>query len=208
MKPRILLYEDNEMLRQSLAGMLQLSPEMEVVGSFANTVQLEVHLQELCPDIILMDIDMPGRNGVESVKCIRKMSPEVLILMLTVFDDHSNVLKAITAGASGYLLKKHASEKLISAIKDLAAGGAPMSPTIARLILTNLQKNTQETYGLSHRETQVLNFLSNGYSFKMIATELCISIDTIKTHAKNIYSKLQVNSQVEAVSKALKEGLV
>ncbi len=159
-----------------------------------------------------MDIDLPGTNGIEAVKKIRGFNPGVYILMLTVFDDNKHVLDAICAGASGYLLKKYLPEKLIDAIHEVRHGGAPMSPGIARLVIAQLQQQTApdnlNRYQLTAREKEILSSLSEGNSYKLIAAQFDISIDTVRTHIKHIYDKLQVRSQTEAVSKAINERLV
>ena len=155
---------------------------------------------------------MPGINGIEAVKKVREFDKEVQIIMLTVFDDNTHVFEAIYAGANGYLLKKYVSDKLLSAISEVLEGGAPMSPSIARMIIGNLQQPVQQVpennYQLTTREKETLQLLSQGNSFKMIAAELGISIDTVRTHIKRIYDKLHVRSQIEAVSKAINEKLV
>jgi len=154
---------------------------------------------------------MPGKNGIEAVKTIRRFNQEAQIMMLTVFDDNKHIYDAICAGASGYLLKKNISDKLLPSIYEILQGEAPMSPGIARMIIQNLQQqpNTEENkYHLTPREKEILLALSQGNSFKMIAAQLFISIDTIRTHSKNIYQKLQVHTQIEAVSKAINEKLL
>lgn len=205
---RILIFEDSQTLRESLVQMLELEKDFQVVGHFPHTRFAEEKINSLEADIVLMDIDMPGRNGIETVRQIRRQNKTIQIIMITVFDDSPHVYEALCAGANGYLLKKQASEKLVSAIHDVHQGGAPMSPSIARMIISNMQKSSPDNFGLTNRELDVLTALSTGKSFKMIASAMEISIDTVKTHAKRIYDKLQVNSQVEAVIKAMKEGLV
>lgn len=205
---RILIFEDSQTLRESLVQMLELENDFQVVGHFPHTQFAEEKINSLAADIVLMDIDMPGRNGIETVRQIRRQNKTIQIIMITVFDDSPHVYEALCAGANGYLLKKQASEKLVSAIHDVHQGGAPMSPSIARMIINNMQKSSSDHFGLTNRELDVLTALSTGKSFKMIASAMDISIDTVKTHTKRIYDKLQVNSQVEAVIKAMKEGLV
>jgi DNA-binding NarL/FixJ family response regulator len=156
-----------------------------------------------------MDIDMPGMTGIEAVKQIRKFNSTVPIIMLTVFDDNEHVFEALKSGASGYLLKKHLSEKLFDAIDEALSGGAPMSPSIARMVIESMRKPGNENpYQLTTREKEILASLSSGNSYKMIAAQLEISLDTVRTHIKKVYEKLQVHSQTEAVSKAINEKLV
>lgn len=207
----ILLYDDNVSLRESLEKLVHFSNELLLLGSFGHVQNVKAQVEELQPDVILMDIDMPGLNGIEAVKQIRKFDQKVLIIMLTVFEDNVHVLDAIVAGASGYLLKKHISDKLMNAIKEVMEGGAPMSPGIARMVIESMQQKQaadSNKYQLTQREKEILASLSKGNSFKMIGADLEISIDTVRTHIKRIYEKLQVHSQTEAVSKAVNERIV
>jgi DNA-binding NarL/FixJ family response regulator len=208
----ILLYEDNDHLRESLAGLLALSKDLLLLGNFPGATAVVQQVKELRPDVILMDIDMPGLNGIEAVKQVRMVDRKVQIIMLTIFDDNRHVLDAICAGASGYLLKKHLSDRLPDAIHQVMQGEPPMSPGIARMIIQNMQEQSVRPaapeYGLTAREKEILAQLSKGKALKIIAADLNISIDTVRTHIKNIYEKLQVHSQAEAVSKALNDGLV
>lgn len=210
MAARILIYEDNDLLRDSIRSMLALSPEIAVCGEFKNPSDIVQQVTEIEPDLILMDIDMPEVNGIEAVKRIRTFNHHVVIIMLTVFDDNDHVFDAICAGASGYLLKKHISSKLFDSINESLDGGAPMSPSIARMVISAMHRKTNapNSYQLTARETEILASLSRGNSYKLIAAEFSISIDTVRSHIKKIYEKLQVHSQTEAVSKALNEGLV
>ena len=204
----ILLYEDNDSLRESIASMLFLSERFRVGGSFANVLSVLDEIKNHKPDAILMDIDMPGMTGIEAVKKIRATGSAVPIIMLTVFDDNRNVFDAICAGASGYLLKKHISAKLFDALDEVMAGGAPMSPSIARMVIASMQPASPNPYQLTPREKDVLKSLSTGNSYKLIAAEFEISVDTVRTHLKKVYEKLQVHSQTEAVSKAINERLI
>lgn len=206
----ILLYEDNDNLRESISMLLNLSDGYEVLGAFADCLRVENQVRDLSPDVILMDIDMPRMNGMEAVKKIRAFNKVIQIIMITVFDDNEHVFMALSAGANGYLLKKNISDRLIVSIAEVLEGGAPMSPAIARMVINNMHKQQQvkDSYRLTNREKEILQLLSGGSSFKMIAAALNLSLETIRTHTKHIYDKLHVNSQVEAVSKALNEKLV
>jgi DNA-binding NarL/FixJ family response regulator len=209
MAVRVLIFEDNELLRDSLAALIGLNDQFTLVGTRPNVLSVEHDVKDLNPDVILMDIDMPGMTGIEAVKKIRSFNCVVAVLMLTVFDDNKNVFEAIRAGASGYLLKKHITSKLYHAIQEAVDGGAPMSPSIARMVISSLQTPVRSnTYQLTPRETEILSLLSKGESYKRIASELNISLDTVRTHIKKIYDKLHVHSQTEAVSKAIHERLV
>ncbi|MEQ1588662.1 MAG: response regulator transcription factor [Cyclobacteriaceae bacterium] len=204
----VLIFEDNHLLRESISSLIALKEDLRLVGALENVLSAKTHVTELKPDLILMDIDMPGMSGIEAVKQIRSFNQTVPIIMLTVFDDNHHVLEAIRAGASGYLLKKYLSTKLFDSIDDVLSGGAPMSPSIARMVIASMQKSTANPYQLTHREKEILTLLSQGNSYKIIAAQSDISLDTVRTHIKKIYEKLQVHSQTEAVSKALNEKLV
>jgi DNA-binding NarL/FixJ family response regulator len=205
----VLIYEDNQLLRESLSSMVKINERLRLTGAFENVLQIEKQIKEHHPDIVFMDIDMPGMTGIEAVKKIRVFNNDLPILMLTVFDDNSHVFEAICAGASGYLLKKHISNRLFDAVDEVMAGGAPMSPSIARMVIASMQqKPTLNVYQLTAREKEILTSLSKGNSYKLIASEFQISMDTVRTHIKKIYEKLHVHSQTEAVSKAINEKLV
>jgi DNA-binding NarL/FixJ family response regulator len=205
----ILIYEDNTSLRESLNTLLTLSPSYLVLGAFEDCSQVVQQLEAAQPDVILMDIDLPGINGIEAVKRIRRVNKEVQIIMLTVFDDNTHVYDALYAGANGYLLKKYISDKLINSIAEVLQGGAPMSPSIARMVISHMHETTTNNdYQLTPREKEILQSLSKGNSFKLIAAELGISLETVRTHIKHIYDKLHVQSQIEAVSKAINERLI
>ena len=205
----IILYEDNHDLRESIRLVLSEVDHMVVIGDFENCNKVQDQVKAAKPDVILMDIDMPGTTGIEAVRIIRQFNQKTHIIMLTVFDDNAHVLDAICAGASGYLLKKSIPDKLVSAIDEVLAGGAPMTPSIAKLVIASMHRNKDAAkYQLTDREKEVLTLLAQGNSFKMMASTLFVSIDTVRTHIKNVYEKLQVHSQTEAVSKAYREKLI
>lgn len=210
MSVSILIFEDNNSLRDSIISLLESIPQFKVIGSFPNCIDVRSRVKETNPTLILMDIDMPGMNGIEAVKEIRSFNAEAHIIMLTVFDDNRHVFEAICAGASGYLLKRYIAESLADSIYEVLGGGAPMSPSIAKMVIQSMQKNSKPTnqYQLTAREKEILSSLSSGNSYKLIASELKISLDTVRTHIKHIYEKLHVHSQTEAVSKAIQERLV
>ena len=210
MQAGILLFEDNTVLRESINSLIDFSSDFVLLGSFANAIQVEEQVKALKPELILMDIDMPGLTGIEAVKRIRKFNEEVHIIMLTVFEESETVLNAIFAGASGYLLKKHLTDRLISSMHEVLNGGAPMSPGVARLVIGNMHASTasKNKYDLTSREKEILTSLSEGNSYKIIAEKYFISIDTVRSHLKNIYKKLHVHSQTEAVVKALNEKIL
>lgn len=211
MNTKVLIYDDNEMLRSSMELLLEAEPGMDLVATLSAAGSVEKDLAVWQPEVILMDIDMPGVSGIQAVERIRLVNMELPIIMLTVFDDNENIFNAICAGASGYILKRHISEEIADAIRTVLNGGAPMTGSIARKVLQMLPVNRsgrQEKTNLTARETTILELLVNGYSYKMIAAEVFISIDTVRFHIKKIYEKLHVHSATEAVSKAIKNRLV
>jgi len=188
---------------------------LELAGAYPDCSNLESRIEYSKPDVVLMDIEMPGMNGVEAVKIIKRKFPDITVVMQTVFEDDDKVFDAICSGASGYLLKDTPPSRLMESIKEAYEGGAPMSPSIAKKTLNLFQKflsplsgNTHIDYHLSPREKEVLEGLVNGYSYKMIAANCSISFDTVRTHIRNIYHKLHVASMSEAVAKAIRERLV
>jgi DNA-binding NarL/FixJ family response regulator len=208
---KILIYEDNPQLREGLSMLINGSDGFEVLAAYKNCNDVVAEVEAWKPDVILMDIDMPGVNGIEGLKLIRQVNSDVKILMLTVFDDNKNVFESLKAGANGYVLKKTPPAKLLEYISEAASGGAPMTSSIASQVLkmfSEIQNPVHANYNLSEREKQVLQFLVNGYSYKMIAGEMFIAIDTVRSHIKKIYEKLHVNSKSEAVAKAFKDNII
>lgn len=208
---KILIYDDNEALRTSLEILITEEEDFDLLALMPNAETVETDIKTMKPDVVLMDIDMPEVNGVEAVKRIRKTDETLPVIMLTVFDDNENIFNAICAGASGYILKRYATAELPSAIRMVLTGGAPMTGSVARKVLTMVPQAKsveQEKSNLTQKETTILQFLVNGYSYKMIAADLNISIDTVRFHIKKIYDKLHVHSATEAVSKAIKDKLV
>jgi DNA-binding NarL/FixJ family response regulator len=208
---KVLIFEDNRSLREGLEQLLASAEGITVCGAYADARQAEELTREHEPAVILMDIDMPGITGIEALRKVKAASPQTQIVMLTVFDDDKNIFESIKAGASGYLLKKTPPPKIIEAVKDVAAGGSPMSSSVARQVLHMFSKGSQPSgasFDLTGREKEVLTLLVNGHSYKMVAASLFISIDTVRSHIKNIYEKLHVNSKSEAVAKAIKDNIV
>ncbi|MFM7727186.1 MAG: response regulator [Flavobacteriales bacterium] len=210
-KLRVALFEDNDALRDVLSQVINDHPQLECSGAFSEATQLDALLADSKPDVIVMDIDLPRVNGIEATRRIKQSERPIPVLILTVFEDEVKIFNAICAGAEGYLLKNTTPDKIIDSILDIAQGGSPMSPLVARKVLETFKdKNIsiEKKYDLSARELEVLNLLTQGLSYKLIAAKCFISIDTVKFHAKNIYEKLQVHSKSEAVIVALKHRLV
>ena len=208
---KVLLYEDNPQLREGLTMLITGSDGFEVVAAYKNCENVVDEVNAFEPDVVLMDIDMPVVNGIEGLKRIRAVNDKVKVLMLTVFDDNQNVFQAISNGANGYILKKTPPARLLEYIAEANTGGAPMTASIATQVLkmfANMNTKQGEDYHLSEREKQVLQLLVDGYSYKMIAAEMFIAIDTVRSHIKKIYEKLHVNSKSEAVAKAFKDRIV
>jgi DNA-binding NarL/FixJ family response regulator len=215
MSLRITIFDDNKNIRESITMLLDTDPNFEVVGSYSHVLDCLDDIKESNPDIVLMDIEMPGMSGIEAVKKIKKEFPQIQILMQTVFEDDDRVFDSICSGASGYILKSFLNTKLIEALIELQYGGSPMSPSIARKVLTKMQMIPQYVrpeeapdYNLTPREKEVLGCIVEGLAYKMIADKLSISYETVRSHVKKIYEKLHVASLSEAVSKALKERIV
>ena len=201
----VIIYEDNHFLRESLSSLISSAPDFELCGAYENCNEVEAQVDVLKPDVVLMDIEMTGVNGIEGLKIIRKKFPAVNVLILTVFEDNDRVFEAICAGATGYLLKKTPPRRILDAIEDVHNGGAPMSSSIARKVLELFPKQparSEEIDKLTQREQQVLQLLINGYSYKMIASELNVTLETIRTYIKRLYEKLHVHSVTEAIGKA------
>jgi DNA-binding NarL/FixJ family response regulator len=208
---RILLYEDNTQLREGLSILLGGTPGYELAGAFSNCTNVLNDIKQTNPDVILMDIDMPQMTGIQGLKLLRENNIDTKVLMLTVFDDNNNVFEAIRTGANGYILKKTPPAKLLEYIDDALNGGAPMTSSIATQVLNMFAtQHTAKTddFNLSPREQEVLNLLVEGFSYKLIADKLFISMDTVRSHIKKIYDKLHVNSKSQAVAKTLKANSV
>lgn len=207
---RIILYEDNVDLRESMSVLFKGAPDIEFMGAFMNCEHVVEHMKSLSPEIVLMDIDMPGTNGIEGLKLIKAAYPKIEILMLTVFDDNKHIFEAICNGASGYILKTSTPSLIIDSIYQLQKGGAPMSPGIARKVLQLFPKTIASSpdYALSPREKETLSFLVKGHSYKMIAEQMGVTVFTINAHCKKIYEKLHVHSNTEAIVKAVGERII
>src|SRR5450432_1229549 len=204
----IIIFEDNEQLRESLEVLLNSSAEFEVLGAYNHCLQAANIIRRLNPDVVIMDIDLPEQSGIEGTRIIKETKPDTAVIMYTMFEDYKKIFDSLCAGANGYILKITTPYKLFDAIKEVMDGGAPMSPTIARRVLQSFQqKNIQQLYDLSKRENEILELLTEGYSIKLIASELRIAYETVRSHLKNIYAKLHVNCGKEAIVKVLREKI-
>lgn len=225
---RLAIFEDNRDFRESLLQLFRFTPDIAVVGAYPDCSQLRTSVAAQKPDVILMDIDMPGMNGIEATSAVKQINPDIQVMMLTVSEEEERVFQALSNGATGYLLKKASPEELLQSVRSVHLGGSPMSPAIARKVLqffrqkpdftaqTAPQSKTQVIFennvdlstGLTPREYEILEGLVDGLSYKMIAARFFISPDTVKNHIQGIYKKLQVHSKGEAISFALKNGIV
>jgi DNA-binding NarL/FixJ family response regulator len=212
MKYKILIYDDDEVLRNSIASLLSLETDFEIIATKSNPFNVLNDIELYTPDVVLMDIEMPVTTGIEGVQKIRTLHQLLPVIMLTVFEDADNIYQAICAGASGYLLKKTDPESIAAGIRDVLNGGAPMTSSIAKKVLkimAPMPTNTSNTVeNLSKREIELLTLMAKGNSYKMIAAALFISVETVRTHVKKIYKKLQVNNASGAVSKAINLKIV
>jgi len=201
------IVEDNDKLRETLARLLDRSGVTRCVSQHGSAEEALKAVPEVRPEVVLMDINLPGMNGVECVRQLKQLVPEIQIIMLTVYEDTENIFKALAAGANGYLLKRTSGKELIEAIQAVHGGGSPMTMHIARKVVQSFQKTTATappTGNLSEREQQVLDLLSQGLIYKEIADKLGIHYETVHTYIRRIYEKLQVRTRTEAVAKFLR----
>lgn len=212
MDKRIVVFDDNNKRRESLEMLINLTEGYVCTGTFSDCSNVVSDVEKSQPDLILMDIEMPNKNGIEGIKLLRKKFPSIIILMQTVFEEDDKIFASIRAGADGYILKKSSPQDMLKAIADALNGGAPMSPSIAKQVLkfvsTSSYTHPIQNYNLTSRESEILSLLVQGLSYKMIADRCQISLYTVNSHIQNIYDKLQVNSAVEAVTKAIDNKIV
>ena len=202
----ISIVEDNDVVREGFVLLINSVDNLQVISSFSNCEDAIKQIRKTPPDIILMDLELPGMNGIEGIKIIKKDLADLDIIVITDHEDSNLVFDALCAGACGYLTKTSNYSKLLQAIDEVKNGGSPMTGNIARMVVESFQRNNNSP--LSRRETEVLELLSRGKSYSIIAEELYIHKETVKSHIKNIYYKLQVNSKDAAIEKALKEKLI
>jgi len=215
-KFRVLLVDDHQLFREGLATILNAQSDFEVIGEASDGLEVLVKARELRPDLILMDVSMPGSNGVEATRKLKQEWPEVTIVMLTVRDEDENLFEALKSGAQGYLLKSIRSHELVSLLRGAMRGEAAITPTLGGRMLAEFRRLSKqapnpledETMSLTKREQDVLSLVAEGASDNEIATSLMISIHTVKTHVRNILAKLHIGRRHEAASYALREGLI
>ena len=210
-KKRVAIVEDIAGIRESLGELLNISDSYECTALYRSMEDALARISFDVPDVVLCDIGLPGMNGLDGMKILKEQYPALLIIMLTVYDDNDRIVEAICAGASGYLLKNTPPEKLIASIDEVVAGGAPMSPEIARRVMELFRTHPPPkvvAHAFPPHEVRLLKMLVDGHNYKTAASELGVSINTISFHMRNIYGKLQVHSKSEAVAKALRNRIV
>ncbi len=203
----VVIVEDDEQIREGISTLINSTDGFILNGAFGNCQALLKNLDDILPSVFLMDISMPGMSGIECTAKIKSAYPDANIIMLTVYEDDAQIFDSLRAGASGYILKRTPLQEIIEAIKDVHSGGAPMTPSIAKRVLNHFNEAGKkiDEYNLTSREKEILNELINGLSYKKIAEALFISLDTVRSHIKNIYQKLHVSSRSEAVAKVIKD---
>lgn len=209
----VAIVEDNDTIREGLAVLINGTSGYKCVGSFRDCESFLLTLNTLDANVVLMDIALPGISGIEGIKKAKKIKPDIDILMLTIYEDSEKVFDALCEGACGYLVKKTPPLKLLDSIKEVYEGGSPMSSQIARQVITAFKesKSTKDEnleFELSPREKEVINLLAGGNNYQQIAEQLFISVDTVRHHIKNIYKKLHVHNQSEAVAKAIRKKII
>ncbi|MEP6795034.1 MAG: response regulator transcription factor [Saprospiraceae bacterium] len=209
---KVAIFEDNHNYRISLYQLINGSEGFECVGAFEDCSRLLEKMKTISPDIVLMDIELPGINGIEAVRILKEEYPSLKIMMQTIFEENEKIFQSILAGASGYILKNTSPSGILDAIKEIYEGGAPMSPSIAikvlKMMINKPDHPRVNTFNLSDREKEILSCLVKGMSYQLIADSCFISIDTVRGHIRNIYEKLHVHSKGAAVAKAIKGNIV
>lgn len=208
----IVIVEDNAVFREGIAAFLNATEGFRCVKTFDKYETMLKEISAIKPDVLISDINLPGMSGIEGVKEVKKILPELKIIMLTIYEDDKKIFDAIVSGASGYLSKKTSPAKIIEAVKEVSEGGSPMNSEIAgkviRLLRTKVKSNSETEIQLSEKEKLILESMAEGKTYKAVADELFISIHTVRYHIKNIYDKLHAHSQSEAIAIAYKKGLI
>ena len=207
---KVAIVEDQREIRAGMAQLISATPGYRCTGAYASMEEALEKLPKNLPDLLLSDIGLPGMDGIKGVRMLKERYPGLTILMLTVYDDNERIFDALCAGASGYLLKKTPWVKLVESLKEAMEGGSPMSPEVARRVINlfrEIKPPKEAEYELTPHEVRLLRMLVEGHSYKTAASELHVSVNTIKFHLRHIYDKLQVHTKSEAVAKALRHGL-
>lgn len=206
----VVIVEDDKQIRDGISALLSSTDGFKLIAAYENCEGFLKEIKNNLPNVVLMDISMPGMNGIDCVKKITGEYSDLKIIMLTVYEEEQKIFDSLRAGASGYILKRASLQEILSSIKEVIAGGGPMSPVVARKVLNffNLSGKKKLELNLTNREAEILKELVEGHSYKKISEKLFISLDTVRSHIKGIYQKLHVNSKSEAVAKALKENLL
>ena len=208
---RVVLFEDNEKLRKSISSLFQYSEKYMLVGAYESVLDVKQVVKKDRPEVVLLDIDMPKMNGIAAIPAIKEINPLISVIMYTQFEDDGKLFDSLCAGADGYILKNNSPLKLFDAIEEVRAGGVPLSPAVAKKVLHHFHSSEKEKskdkYGLTDRESEVLQLLVKGYSIKQIASDLHIAFDTCRSHLRNIYHKLHVCCGKEAIAKVLAEHI-
>jgi len=207
----LVLFEDNHDLRNTLVRLLEAGGTYQVMGDFENAARVKEVIQELQPQVVVLDINLPGMSGIDAIPIIKEMNPEVFVVMYTQFEEDEKLFQSLCAGADGYILKKTSPLKLVDAIDEVCNGGTPLSPAIAKKILHSFRqpaRGQSKHFRLTPKETAILQLLIKGYSVKLIASEENITYDTCRSHLRNIYRKLHVNCGKEAIAKILAEKII
>lgn len=208
---RILIVEDQRNLREGLETLVNFTPGFKCSGAFRTMEEALARVKHDLPDIVLTDIGLPGISGIEGIRRLKELYPDLLVLVLTVYDDNEKIFDALCAGACGYLLKQTEPSELLKSLREAVTGGAPMSPEVAAKVIKlfrEVRPPEKADYNLTPHETRLLRMLTEGYNYVSAAEKLGISYNTLKFHVRNIYDKLQVHSQSEAVAVAMRDRLV
>ncbi len=205
---RVVIVEDQEDIREGLAMIVNFSEGFECIATFSDGNAAMGGIPDLKPDVVLMDIDLPGSDGIQVIFFLKSVMPATQFMMLTVFEDDEKIFQSLKAGASGYLLKKTSPAKLMEAIREVYEGGSPMNSQIASRVVNYFRQKPDdkaEAYNLTRREYEILELIARGYRYKEIGDKLNISMDTVRSHIRNTYEKLQVTSKVEAINKVFRK---
>lgn len=203
---RIVIIEDDQIIREGYALLIGQTDGYQVVNSYVSFDEAAKSIADDAPDVVLLDIELPGTNGIQAIPKLKRMLPHVYIVILTVYESEKTIFEALANGASGYLTKNTPASKIVESIREVKEGGGPMSVNIARMVIKSFQRNQESP--LSRRETQILEQIADGKSRSQIARDLFIDLETVRSHIKNIYLKLDVNSRADAIKTAKENKLI